>query len=376
MSEAGVISSEELKIRLDTNQVDFLFDLRNADEFKAWHIEGRKDFPMLNIPQEEFVGEEEGHLGKFPRDKTIVAVCAHGDSSKYSADLLKDRGLNAVSLLGGMDAWSGFYETHKVADNPAIYQIFRVARGCISYLIVSQGSAIAIDAARHTDRVHDLAKSLGARIERVLDTHLHADHISGGRELATRCGASYHLHPADAEGASYPFVALADNQRFSCGSSELEIIHSPGHTPGSTSFLLDKKWLFTGDTIMKTSMGRPDLGGAADAWSLLLFDTLFRRYQDLGDGVIILPSHAASVREQDTAGMIATTMGTARKEGDLFQIRDKEAFAAFIRANLLENPERYQDIRKVNLGMMQADESKQKELEIGKNLCGMAKKNR
>jgi glyoxylase-like metal-dependent hydrolase (beta-lactamase superfamily II) len=155
----------------------------------------------------------------------------------------------------------------------------------------------------------------------------------------------------------------------------LEVVHSPGHTPGSASFLLDKKWLFTGDTIMKTSMGRPDLGGKADAWSLLLYETLFRRYRDLGDGVIILPSHAASVREQDAAGVIATTMGKARKEGDLFQIRDKESFAAFIRVNLLENPERYQDIRKVNLGMLQVEEAKQKELEIGKNLCGMAKKN-
>lgn len=375
MKESGTLTAEELKKRLDANQVDFLFDLRNADEFRAWRIEGRKDFPMLNIPQEEFVGEEEGHLGKFPRDKTIVTVCAHGDSSKYSADLLKDRGLNAVSLLGGMDAWSGFYETHRVAENPAIYQIFRVARGCISYLIVSQGSAVAIDAARHTERVLDMAKSLGARIRHVLDTHLHADHISGGRELATRCGASYHLHPADAEGASYSFVRLADGERFTFGTSTLEVIHSPGHTPGSTSFLLDQKWLFTGDTIMKTSMGRPDLGGKADAWSLLLYETLFRRYQDFGDGVIILPSHAASLREQDAAGVIATTMGTARKEGDLFQIRDKGAFAAFIRANLLENPERYQDIRKVNLGMLRPDEAKQKELEIGKNLCGMAKKN-
>src|SRR5512134_2646018 len=159
MTETGIITAEELKKRLDKNQVDFLFDLREEDEFKSWRIEGRKDFPTLNIPQVVFVGEEEGHLAKFPRDKTIVTVCAHGDSSKYAADQLRGLGLSAVSLLGGMDAWSGFYETHKVADNPAIYQIFRVARGCISHLIVSQGSAVAIDAARHRDRVLELAKS-------------------------------------------------------------------------------------------------------------------------------------------------------------------------------------------------------------------------
>jgi len=230
-----------------------------------------------------------------------------------------------------------------------------------------------IDAARHIDRMQDLAKSLNARIAHVLDTHLHADHISGGEELAGKSGAAYYLHPADAEGAKVGFTALADGNRIAFGASVIEVVHSPGHTPGSTSFLLDKKYLFTGDTIMKTSMGRPDLGGKAEDWAALLHDTLFRRYARLGDEIIVLPSHASSMREQDDRGIIMTTMGQARRERDLYQLRDKAAFTEYIRNNLLENPERYQDIRKVNLGLLQAEEKKKKELEIGKNLCGMAK---
>jgi glyoxylase-like metal-dependent hydrolase (beta-lactamase superfamily II) len=185
--------------------------------------------------------------------------------------------------------------------------------------------------------------------------------------------AEYYLHPGDAAGAVIPYIPHVDGQRFTFGTSTIDVIHSPGHTPGSTSFLLNGTHLFTGDTIMKTSMGRPDLGGKADEWSSLLYDTLYRRYSSLGDEVVILPSHASSPREQDKSGVIKTTMGEARKEGDLFQVRDETAFTRRIKANLLENPERYQEIRKVNLGMLRREEARQKELEIGKNLCGMAK---
>ena len=147
MLESGPISAEELKKRLDANWVDFLFDLRNVEEFKIWRIEGKKDIETLNIPQEEFVGEEELYLSKFPMDKNIVTVCAHGDSAKYAADLLQGYGINAFSLIGGMDSWSELCESNKICDDPAIYQFFRVAHGCLAYLIVSDGEALVIDVA-------------------------------------------------------------------------------------------------------------------------------------------------------------------------------------------------------------------------------------
>ena len=208
----------------------------------------------------------------------------------------------------------------------------------------------------------------------VFDTHLHADHISGGQALAAKIGAKYHLHPSDAEGAAIPYIPLTDGQHFTMGRAVVEVIHSPGHTPGSTSFLLNKMYLFTGDTIMKTSMGRPDLGGKAEAWSKLLFDTLHRRYYGLNDNIIVMPSHAASLREQGTGGIIMTTLEEARKERDLYQICDEAAFVKYINENLLENPERYQSIRRANLGLVNYDEAKKKELEIGKNHCGMVRK--
>jgi glyoxylase-like metal-dependent hydrolase (beta-lactamase superfamily II) len=369
----NTMSAAEFKKRLDAGRVPFLFDLRNSDEFKGWRIEGKADIETLNIPQEEFVGEEERHLAKFPKDRQIVTFCAHGDAAKYSADILQQHGFNAVALEGGMDLWSEFYEHRQASDKPRVHQVYRVAKGCISYLAVSGKSGVVIDAPRHVKNLIDLAADLNVKIAHVLDTHLHADHISGGREVARLAGAEYHVNPLDVKSASYSFSPLRDGQQIVFGSSTIEVIHSPGHTPGSTSFLLDGNRLFTGDIIMKESIGRPDLGGMSEEWATDLYRTLFTRYARLGDDVLVFPAHSTGVHEQDEHGVVSLTLGQAR-QGDLYHIKDLPAFLERIRNSIPENPPRYQDIRNVNLGAAAADEAKQKELEIGKNLCGMKKK--
>ncbi len=368
------MSAREFKKRLDAGQVPFILDLRNSDEFKGWRIEGRAPVETVNIPQEEFVGEEERHLAKFPRDKQIVTFCAHGDAAVYSAEILQERGLNAVALEGGMDVWSEYYEDRLAVQQPAVYQIYRTAKGCISYVAISGKRAIVIDAPRHIRAVLDVAERLSVKIEHVLDTHLHADHISGGRELARVAGASYHVNPADVQGARYSYTALTDGGRITFGSSTLEVVHSPGHTPGSTSFLLDDTVLFTGDIIMKESIGRPDLGGMSEAWAGDLYETLFRRFARFSDDILVLPAHSAGIREQDADGVVRLTMGQARQGSDLYRMKDRQAFLDRVRASLPENPARYQDIRNVNLGLIDPEEARRKELEIGKNLCGMSKK--
>lgn len=367
------LSAEEFKKRLDSGQVPFIFDLRNSDEFKGWRIEGRSDIETLNIPQEEFVGEEDRHLEKFPRDRQIITFCAHGDAAQYSADLLRERGFHAIALEGGMDHWSEYYEHRLASQVPAVHQIYRAAKGCMAYLAVSGAEAVAIDSPRHVKNVLDLAAQLKVRIVHVLDTHLHADHVSGGREVARLTGAEYHVNSLDMQGAAYPYTPLADGGRISFGAGSLEVVHSPGHTPGSTSFLLDGKMLFTGDIIMKESIGRPDLGGMSVPWATELYNTLFKRFARFGDEMVVFPAHATGIHEQDQSGIVKLTLGEARRS-DLYQLEDLQQFLDRISQSLPENPERYQQIRSVNLGTLSAEEPKQKELEIGKNLCGMSKK--
>ncbi|MEN8142387.1 MAG: rhodanese-like domain-containing protein, partial [Thermodesulfobacteriota bacterium] len=111
------ISLDDFKAGLDRCEVDFVLDLRLEDEFEAWRIEGRYDFEIVNIPQLDFVGEEEKYLDRLPKDKMIYIVCAHGDASKYSAEVLGNKGYKAKGLVGGMDGWSIQYDTTLMAEN-------------------------------------------------------------------------------------------------------------------------------------------------------------------------------------------------------------------------------------------------------------------
>jgi len=373
MADTKTISPAELKRRLDGMKVEFLFDLRNEDEFKAWRIEGREDFPFLNIPQIDFVGEEDRHMERFPKDKEIIAVCAHGDSSRYTAELLTEKGFKALSLEGGMDSWSEYYEIHKVSDSPLIYQIYRTARGCMCHMVVSGDEAVVIDPNRHVEKIITFADSLGVKITHVIDTHLHADHISGGIDLAQKTGAKYFMNPIDADGAAFRFEELRDGMEIKAADNNFFAMQTPGHTPGITSLLLNGKHLFGGDTIMKTDMGRPDLGGKAEEWAGMLYDTLFKKLKSLGDDIIILPAHADSIKEQDESGVVSLTLGEARRDSGLFRLTDYKEFVSYIISSLPENPESYQEMRRANLGLIFPDEAKKKELEIGKNLCVMKK---
>lgn len=376
MPDSLGISVEKFKSRLAEGRPEFILDLRNEDEFNAWRIEGRRPLATLNIPQVDFVGEEDKYLERLPRDREIIITCAHGDASKYVAEVLRDKGFRALGLIGGMDAWSVLYETSRLAITPEIeiHQTYRIAKGCISGVVISEGEAVVIDPVRHLDAIKAVIARHQARIKYVFDTHLQADHISGGRELARSAGCEYLINQADALGAAYDYRDLRDGAAFEFGKCRIVAVHSPGHTPGSTSLLLNNRYLFGGDLIMRTTIGRPDLGGMVEAWAELLYHTIHETCGRLGDDTVILPSHAASVTERDENGLVSFSLGRARRELELFAIKDRGEFLAYVKATLLENPDRYRDIRQVNLGLLAVAEEGMRELEIGRNLCGMSGK--
>src|SRR5690606_23076967 len=144
----------------------------------------------------------------------------------------------------------------------------RLGKGCLSYMVISEGEAAIIDAVRFIDVFTSFAAEKGVQIKHVLDTHLHADHISGGRHIANATGATYYLPPKDAEEVVFDYTPLTDHLKVAIGTSKIEVgaIYSPGHTIGSTSFVIDEKYLLTGDTLFIDSIGRPDLAGLAEDW--------------------------------------------------------------------------------------------------------------
>lgn len=360
-----VIDNEEL----------FIVDVRNADAFADWKIEGHK-FEYLNIPYFELLEGVEEILPKIPKGKDVLVVCAKEGSSIMVAEMLSDASHDVAYLQGGMKSWSMYLEPVKVgdlADGGELYQFVRLGKGCLSYMAINSGEAAIIDAVRFTEVFTKFADKKGVEIKHVFDTHLHADHISGGRHIAAHTGATYYLPPKDAEEVVFDYTDLTDGLTVQLGASQIEVgaIYSPGHTIGSTSFVIDKKYLLTGDILFIDSIGRPDLAGLAEDWVADLRETLYTRYRTLAEDLIVLPAHFMIIEELNEDGTVAKRLGDLLEENHGLNVEDEEVFRKMVTDNLPPQPNAYQEIRFVNMGKITPSDEEQTEMEIGPNRCAV-----
>lgn len=280
------------------------------------------------------------------------------------------------TFFGGMKSWSMYLEPIKVGNLPGggeLYQFVRLGKGCLSYMAISEGEAALIDAVRFTEVFTNFAKEKGVEIKHVFDTHLHADHISGGRHIAAATGATYYLPKEDAEEVVFDYTELADGLTVQLGASKIDVgaLYSPGHTIGSTSFVIDGKYLLTGDILFIDSIGRPDLGGLASDWVGDLRETLYSRYRELAEDLIVLPAHFMIIEELNEDGTVAKRLGDLLKENHGLNIEDEEEFRSLVTENLPPQPNAYQEIRQVNMGKISPDNDEQTEMEIGPNRCAV-----
>ena len=213
-----------------------------------------------------------------------------------AAEQLRDRGFEAYTLEGGMKAWSMAWNLAEVSvsgTEAKVVQVRRTGKGCLSYLISSGGEAAVIDASLDPEIYVSLTDSRGWKVTRVFDTHVHADHLSRSKRLAEATGATLHMP----EGASvaYPFSALGDEDALRIGAAKLQVVRTPGHTPESTSYLLDGRALFTGDTLFLSAVGRPDLDTTPEGSREKARDLYrsLRRLLLLSPRTLILPGHTS-----------------------------------------------------------------------------------
>jgi glyoxylase-like metal-dependent hydrolase (beta-lactamase superfamily II) len=377
------IAAADLYERLSGPAPLRVLDVRNADEFARWRVEGPHPVDVLNVPYFEFVEREEASvkkvtdwLGRRPAD--LVVVCAEGGSSAYVAEILGGRGVGAANLTGGMVAWGqGTAVRPVIGRGPVrLWQIVRFGRGCLSYVVARGEDAIVVDAHRRPDDYRGLLDQHRLRLRAVFDTHLHADHVSGGPALAHDAGVGYHASRADFEGASLPIGELVDGRAVRIGQLDvLPIVPlgTPGHTPGSTSLLVGDAHLLTGDTLFVDDVGRPDLGGEAAAWARELHHTLHERLRTLGDAVVVLPAHAASLATTGPDGAVAGRLGDLRRGNRAMQL-GLDAFVHEAERAVGSAPAEYARIRAINLGHETAAESELIELELGKNQCALSRR--
>ncbi len=239
-----------------------------------------------------------------------------------------------------------------------LQQYFIEGLGCASYLIgcESRGVATVIDPDRDVQKYLDTAKERGLKITHIIETHLHADHVSGNSELVAQTAAEVYLH--EASGAEFPHKKLKHNDLIVLGNIHLKAIHTPGHTPESITLLVtdttraDEPWLaLTGDTLFVGDIGRPDLVGTEAALGLAqdMHSSVFNKLLPLNDSLLIYPGHGAgSLCGKSIGSMKSSTLGFERKYNLALQPRSQEEFISFATSELPNQPANHTRIKAMN----------------------------
>jgi rhodanese-related sulfurtransferase len=171
-----------------------VLDVRLKSQRTDWRIPGSGHFDTYGALKAEDPNAMEG--ADLPDGQLVVTVCAAGNSSAVAAEQLRDRGFEAYTLEGGMKAWSIAWNAAEVQESAAeVVQVRRTGKGCLPYLVGSRGEAAVIDAAVNPEIYLELAERRGWSISRVLETHVHADHLSRSRRLAELTGSAPQMPP-------------------------------------------------------------------------------------------------------------------------------------------------------------------------------------
>jgi hydroxyacylglutathione hydrolase len=234
------------------------------------------------------------------------------------------------------------------------------ANATLSYLFgcIGHRKAVAVDVVAG-DEEWFIAEAgrLGADIAYVIDTHVHADHHSGGPELARRAGAPYCLHDSNRARVRFEFTPLADGQRLDAGNVQVDVLHTPGHTPDSVCLLVrdlrrgDEPWfVMTGDTLFVGAVGRPDLAGHEHEMAAQLHDSLHRKLLNLPAELEIYPGHqAGSACGVGLSGKPSSTIGFEKRFNPML-LMPRDAFVEAVVADLPPQSEHMARIFDANLG--------------------------
>jgi glyoxylase-like metal-dependent hydrolase (beta-lactamase superfamily II)/rhodanese-related sulfurtransferase len=399
------IKPDDLKKRIDEGKDIFILDVRTPEEHKSWKVSYDRYQDSSVIPIDALSSPDS--LKQIPKDKEIVTFCGHGNRSMAAAKLLSRLGYNVKSIEEGLDGWNSVYDIASISNmgsSPVrIWQIRRLSKGCMSYMVASayDKSAIVIDATCKIDKaISKIINENELRLTKIIDTHLHADHLSGATRLAKKYGADVYISSLEGYntnnngGNGLSFKSIRDGDIIQVGDGVvLEAIHTPGHTNGSISFRLQNEikitktkttnssnnidkdrnhndYLFTGDTLFVDGIGRPDLHNKAEEFTRNLYNTYHQKILNLPDETLILPAHFSGSFEHQK--LISNTINSMKQKMNLLSASEAEFIKFVTGSTLSTQPMNYKKIISINKNMTLCDRIKQKDIEAGPNACGIS----
>jgi len=370
-AETGSIQTVDaatLRNWLENGRPVTILDIRPISERTEWFIPGSI---YLNA-YDKLKANNRDALQGVHLDKTVpvVTICAGGKTSLIAADLLQKQGFEAYSLKGGMKEWSMSWNTAKISfPDFEIIQFRRTGKGCLSYLISSKNDAIAVDASLPIETYQEMLQRNKLSLKHVVETHIHADHLSRAKLLAETSNAILHLPVPNK--VNFDFVAVTNTTVFQIGNITIKAIQTPGHTPESTSYLIDDKVLLTGDTLFINGVGRPDLRSGNDEAmqkSKMLYQSL-QKLLALDENIIVLPAHTSQPVDFDNIP-IQTTIGSIKQNVAMLRLSEEE-FVNTILQRIPPTPANYQSIVEKNLKGDFSDINPV-DLEAGANRCAIS----
>ena len=351
-----------------------VLDVRNDKDFKRFQVESPYPFEMMNISYYDFMEIEDECVTRLPRGRKIRIVCAREGSAKYVAEILDKHGFEDVGYLtGGIKTWGNLLVPGLI--NPGmeyeLYQFIRPGKASCSYGLIYGKEIMLFDPSRAVEFYLNFAEKKGCKIIKTFETHLQADYIAGSRDIAAQSGAEFLANDGDFKESKNNYIPLQDGgiQKFNRGGPEVRVLFTPGHTPGSTSFIVEDTFMISGDMVFITSIGRPDLGGKAIEWAEMLFNSM-NMVKKLDNDLMILPGHYMNWEEADKNLIFARPFGEVKERNkQIYNIDNLADFISFIQENMRPQPEEYAQIRLANANLEHYDEDRQEELDLGKNEC-------
>jgi glyoxylase-like metal-dependent hydrolase (beta-lactamase superfamily II) len=374
------IAPVELAFALERGEALQIVDVRAPERVRRGHLDLVPAERFHNIRGSVLLARRSLEDTGLDPALPVVVVCDRGRDSQVAARHLRRLGSNARSLAGGWSAWARLTLPRVLEPSCGLdhfVQFDRLAKGALGYLLVSDGEALVVDPPLDATAYLEAAAARGAEVVGVADTHVHADYVSGAPRLARALGVPYYLHAAD---SVYPydgtpgrleFRAVHDGEAIRVGRSTVRVRHTPGHTEGSVTYLVDRDLALTGDFLFVGSIGRPDLAGKTAAWTDELWRSVSAAKREWPRALRIYPAHYAGETERNADRSVGAAFGSLRSTNPSLRMNSREAFRAWVAQRAAPFPEVYKTIKAVNVGLIEVSDEQAAELEVGRSECAL-----